>query len=309
VQPRERAADEAYPLRLNTARYRDQWHTMTRTGLSPRLSQHRREPLVEVHPDDAARYGLNDNGLARVSSPAGDSVFRVQVTDNQAPGSLCVPMHWTDQMSSSGRANLMPGKDRDPVSGQPGFKNSPATIAPVKTAWSGFFLTDQPPPPSIKALYWTKVRTASGWLIELAGDGDPALLLALLPQGDHVELVDSKRGVIRAAVVTEGRLHAALFITRDADLPPRDWLIAQLGGAEASPVELIAGRPAKPMPDRGPIICVCFDVGLNTILEAITTGALTSVAAVGTAIQAGTNCGSCRPAIARLLEPQEAACA
>ena len=44
---------EAFPLRLNTGRLRDQWHTMTRTGKSPRLSAHAPEPLVDIHPDDA----------------------------------------------------------------------------------------------------------------------------------------------------------------------------------------------------------------------------------------------------------------
>ncbi|MEY4500431.1 MAG: hypothetical protein RIS52_321, partial [Pseudomonadota bacterium] len=34
-----RTTDRAFPLSLNTGRYRDQWHTMTRTGLSPKLSQ------------------------------------------------------------------------------------------------------------------------------------------------------------------------------------------------------------------------------------------------------------------------------
>ena len=43
------------PLRLNTGRIRDQWHTMTRSGLSPRLGQHLPEPFVEIHPDDAIR--------------------------------------------------------------------------------------------------------------------------------------------------------------------------------------------------------------------------------------------------------------
>src|SRR5882757_4351753 len=34
------ATSVAYPLRLNTGRIRDQWHTMTRSGLSPRLAAH-----------------------------------------------------------------------------------------------------------------------------------------------------------------------------------------------------------------------------------------------------------------------------
>jgi assimilatory nitrate reductase catalytic subunit len=305
VTPKLRAIDPAFPLRLNTARYRDQWHTMTRTGLSPRLSQHRREPLVEVHPDDAAAFGLSDGGLARVSTTAGDSIFRVSVDDGQRRGALCVPMHWTDQTSSSGRANRMPHKARDPISGQPGYKNTPAKIEGVTMAWSGFLISDEDSYSGSDADYWTKIRTPGGWLIELAGNGDPAAMLAHVPQGDRAEVVDSKRGVIRSAVLREGRLRAALFITRDASLPSRDWLIGQLSSGDASPVELLAGRAATPAPDRGPIICVCFDVGLNTILESIATGGHTNVDAVGAAISAGTNCGSCRPAIARMLTPQK----
>src|SRR3546814_4935719 len=49
-----------WPLTLNTGRYRDQWHTMTRTGLAPKLARHREEPLVEIHPDDGSRLGLTD---------------------------------------------------------------------------------------------------------------------------------------------------------------------------------------------------------------------------------------------------------
>ncbi|MGA9090193.1 MAG: molybdopterin-dependent oxidoreductase, partial [Bradyrhizobium sp.] len=52
------------PLRLNTGRIRDQWHTMTRSGASSRLGQHLPEPFVEVHPDDAARTGVIDGGFA-----------------------------------------------------------------------------------------------------------------------------------------------------------------------------------------------------------------------------------------------------
>jgi assimilatory nitrate reductase catalytic subunit len=156
-------------------------------------------------------------------------------------------------------------------------------------------------------LYWTKVRTAHGWLVELAGNGDTATLSAMLPEGERAEVIDQKRGGIRVAVVKDGQLQAALFITKDNRLPPRDWLIAQLVGSEASTVELLAGRAATPAPDRGPIICVCFDVGLNTILDAITGGQLMSVEAVGAALNAGTNCGSCRPEIAKLLIPQKEA--
>ena len=295
-----------FALRLNTGRYRDQWHTMTRTGLSPKLSQHRREPLVEVHPDTVQRLGLTDGGLAKVETPHGHSVFRVASTPDQRRQELFVPIHWTDQTSGGGRTGLLPGQDRDPHSGQPGFKNTPVRIAPWRPDWTGFLVTtDLPALPDCD--YWTRIRCTKGWLVELAGTGGTEALSRLLPEGDRLEMSDPKRGTIRAAVLSKGYLDAALFVSRNGGLPPRDWLVAQLGGGDAAPNELLAGRPATPAPDRGPIVCVCFDVGMRTIIDAIAARALASVEAVGSALSAGTNCGSCRPAIARMLEDHRVA--
>ena len=60
---------EAFPFMLNTGRIRDQWHTMTRTGLSPRLASHlagalRRDPSRRR----ACRSGLRDGDFARVAT-------------------------------------------------------------------------------------------------------------------------------------------------------------------------------------------------------------------------------------------------
>ncbi|MBB6124589.1 molybdopterin-dependent oxidoreductase [Sphingobium subterraneum] len=305
VHPAAERKTSDFPLRLNTGRYRDHWHTMTRTGLSPRLSQHRREPLLELHPEDAADASVGDGALARVEAAAGVSVYRVRVTDAQRPGEIFVPMHWTDQQSSGGRTGRLMGKDRDPLSGQPGFKNTPARIAALRPEWTGFLITRDPFRPNDAIapwlLYHTQVRTRGGWLVELAGTGETSALLNLLPPGERIEAVDAARGSIRAAVLENGHMAAALFLTRDGSLPQRDWLIAQLDQAAARPVELLAGRASDPVPDRGPIVCICFDVGLHTIVETIAREALTSVEAIGAALSAGTNCGSCRPALAALL--------
>src|SRR3981189_3417309 len=66
-------------LRLNTGRIRDQWHTMTRTGISPRLGQHLPEPFVEIHPDDAVRFGIVDDSFARVVTDYGQCTLKVAV--------------------------------------------------------------------------------------------------------------------------------------------------------------------------------------------------------------------------------------
>jgi assimilatory nitrate reductase catalytic subunit len=291
-----------WPLTLNTGRYRDQWHTMTRTGLSPRLSQHRREPLVELHPLDAEAHGIDEGDLVRVATPQGASVFRAALYDGQRRGEIFIPIHWSDRTSSGGRAGLLPRPLVDPHSGQPGFKATPARLDKLALDWRGFLIAREAPE-AIPAGYFTRVRVAQGWLVELAGTGDPAALAeALLPAGERVEIVDRARGGLRSAVLADGRLRAALYVTRTGRLPDRDWLIAQLSaGAAATSVELLAGRPAAPQPDRGPIVCVCFDVGMKTILEAIGSDGLTTVEAVGAALSAGSNCGSCRPAIQRLI--------
>ncbi len=298
--PPQAVADPAFPLRLNTARYRDQWHTMTRTGLSPTLSQHRREPLVEVHPGDARELGLTDQGLARIATAQGKAIFRVALSSGQRRGDLCVPMHWTDVLSGGGRCNLLPGQAADPVSGQPGFKNTPARAEPVTPEWRAFLVRRNEVVPG-GLVYWSRSRVAGGWLYELAGD-DAVDVDALLPAGERLEVADHARGMRRIAVRgSDGELIAALYVTRSGTLPPREWAAAQLGLAEAAPAELLAGRPSQPAPDRGPIVCVCHGIGENAILAAACGGAAT-VDAIGQATCAGTNCGSCRPAIARLLE-------
>ncbi len=298
-----------FPLTLNTGRYRDQWHTMTRTGLSAKLSQHLREPMVEVHPEDAAALGIADGDLADVITGQGASAYRVLLSEGQRRGELFTPIHWTDRQSTGGRTGLLPRAQVDPHSGQPGFKSTPARLEKLAPEWRGFLVMRDAPPP-LTPLYATRVRVAGGWLVELAGSGDFATIVErALPEGQRLEIVDEARGGMRVAVVQDGRLRGALYLTRDGTLPSRDWLIAQLGAdGQASSIELLAGRPAKPAPDRGPIVCVCFDVGMKTILDAVTGQGLTSVDQVGAALSAGTNCGSCRPAIKRLIGAnQEAA--
>ena len=256
--------------------------------------------MVEVHPTDAARLELSDGGLARVATPQGDSLHRVAVSDTQRPGDLFVPIHWTDRTSSGGRTGLLPRPLADPLSGQPGFKATPARIDPVATVWRGFLIVRgalTTPPPSLWA---TRVAIPGGELWELAGNGDAARLDALLPRGQRIEAIDRARGSRRLAIVAEDRLLAALFTTANGELPPRDWLIARLMAPAIAPI-LLAGRAAGVAIDRGPVVCVCFDIGVRTIVQAIREQRLADVAAIGAAIGAGTNCGSCRPALARLI--------
>ncbi|KIC07125.1 hypothetical protein RA19_25020, partial [Leisingera sp. ANG-M1] len=91
---------------------------------------------------------------------------------------------------------------------------------------------------------------------------------------------------------------AALFTAPEPVALSRDYL-ARLPGTSAAGI--LTGLPAADQPDPGPVVCACFNVGANTILQAIESDGLLNVADVGIALQAGTNCGSCRSDIFGLL--------
>jgi assimilatory nitrate reductase catalytic subunit len=64
---------------------------------------------------------------------------------------------------------------------------------------------------------------------------------------------------------------------------------------------LLSGRAADGLAETGPVICACFGVGLKAIREAIASESATSVEAIGRALRAGTNCGSCLPELKRIV--------
>src|SRR6202161_3794659 len=129
------------PLRLNTGRIRDQWHTMTRSGASPRLGQHLPEPYVEVHPDDALRFGLFDGGFARVTTDYGQCTLKVVVSPRQQRGMLFAPIHWSEATASSARVGALAAPFTAPFSGQSERQASPASIMPYEYVFRGFALS------------------------------------------------------------------------------------------------------------------------------------------------------------------------
>ncbi|SEP54858.1 nitrate reductase [Thalassovita taeanensis] len=291
-----------YPFRLNTGRVRDHWHTMTRTAKSPRLSQHLAEPFVELHPAEAEALGLKPADLARVTSPQGSALLRVLITDRIGRGQAFAPMHWTAQYASAGRVDALVAAITDPVSGQPASKSAVVQIEKYDAAWYGFAISTRAPDP--RSPYWASARAPRGWRIELAGTETPedweAYARALLgtPDAQALSVQDPAKGAARIALVEDGALTGALFIARAPVPVSRSHLVHLIGGA---PQDALAGRPAANRPDPGATICACFDVGVNTILTAITEQHLLSVDAIGEALNAGTNCGSCRPELAALL--------
>jgi assimilatory nitrate reductase catalytic subunit len=292
-----------FPLTLNTGRIRDQWHTMTRTGKSPRLSSHLAEPFVEVHPEDARRARLTEGGFARVSTAHGGAVLRVRIEPGARPGSIFAPIHWTGETSSDGRIGALVHAFADPVSGQPDAKATPAAIAPVSFAIQGFALS-RGGLPKPRAGWWTRATVPNGSGLLFARDGAFAAsdLLCAGAQDEVVEYVDPGRDVLRMAVFRDGVLEACLFVGRGPQRAAWDFLRGRLGEAisEGQMRSLLLAGRAREGGDCGPLVCACHGVPRRTIEDAIRAGAV-DAAAVGAATRAGTNCGSCLPEIRKMI--------
>ncbi|MFD0981363.1 molybdopterin-dependent oxidoreductase [Tropicimonas aquimaris] len=310
-RPPQSRPDAEFPFVLNTGRVRDHWHTMTRTGKSPRLSQHIGEPFLEVHPEDAARLGLAPASVAVVTSRHGTALLRVLITDRVRPGEVFAPMHWTGETAPSGRIDALVAPQTDPVSGQPESKASVVAIRPMAPAWHGFAVSLTRIIP--ETAYWAQARIRGGWRTELAArslpeswESEARRLFGLKSPGiEAVSMIDPARGAARIAFLQNGRLVAALFADSGPVGVSRSFLAGELG--QIATAEILSGRPGAERPDPGATVCACFDVGVNTILAAIRDQGLRSVEQIGTALQAGSNCGSCKPELQALLDANTAA--
>ena len=204
----------ARPLRLNTGRIRDQWHTMTRTGLSPRLGQHLPEPFVEVHPDDALKYGVTDGSFARVTTDYGQCTLRVVVSERQQRGMLFAPIHWSEANATGARVGALVAPITDPFSGQPENKATPASIAPYEYVFRGFALSRKPL--ELPAHAWSaRVAVTGGYGYLFADNADLAgwqSWLKSIAGDDLAEYKDFGGGVYRGASFEGDRIEACLFI-------------------------------------------------------------------------------------------------
>jgi assimilatory nitrate reductase catalytic subunit len=308
------AISSAFPFRLNTGRIRDQWHTMTRTGLSPRLAVHAPEPFVEIHPDDANAACVVDGGLAVVATELGRCVLKVAVSGGQRRGSLFAPIHWSSDTASSARVGDLVASHADPHSGQPESKATPAAIAPVAFKSRGLLMTRRPLALP-EATWWARAALSGGWSYLLATDETHDTWRSWLQSlyGKDAacsEYLDEPRSLFRSAVFVDDRLELCLFIHPFGAAPQWNAAKSLFAGDRLDALQrryLLAGKAADGVADPGPIVCACFGVGLAAIRTEIESSKTADVDAIGKALRAGTNCGSCLPELKKIIAHDRAA--
>jgi anaerobic selenocysteine-containing dehydrogenase len=135
VQPKPPAepTSREFPLVLVSGRLKPHWHTRSRTRWSKNLEGRAPEPMLVMHPADAARARVVDGGFAEVHSRRGEVIAQVRVTPEVAVGTVFLPFHWTRQDGRQKPANNLTHGAIDPVSKQPELKHCAVRVRALPT--------------------------------------------------------------------------------------------------------------------------------------------------------------------------------
>jgi assimilatory nitrate reductase catalytic subunit len=309
--------DDRYPLRLNTGRLRDQWHSMSRTGTIPRLFAHEPEPRLKVNPADLARFNVKDGDLARVSSRRGALHIQAAGDTDVPPGMVFLAMHWGARYlggADSGGVNGLTIGALDPSSKQPELKHCAVRIEPADLPWrivafgragsaSSIFNALDPVMSSAPYAVRTLIgRDEAGVRISLASQEPlPAPVVRLIDAAFALDAADGVRyeGGLQC-VALEGDTVRAVRLSGDTgaerwmrDAWERGLPVPQLRRLPALPVDTQAMRGAR-------TLCGCFDVAESQI-DAFLSAPQASLSALQASLKCGTNCGSCMPEIRRKI--------
>jgi len=297
-----------FPLILNTGRIRDQWHTMTRTARAPQLNAHEPEPFIDAHPQDLEAAGVATGELVRVTARWGSAIARARASGEMPAGMLFMPIHWSAQFALDARVGAVVNPVVDALSGEPEFKHTPVRIERVEIEWRGFLLSRRGVA-APRGLWWASTTGEAMHRLEFAGRGtaapDAQWLREALPEldgADRIEYADPGVGSYRLALLAGNTLQACLMVTRNGALPARGWLASLFcsGPLTISDRQALLRGARADVADPGATVCACFGVGTRAIQAAVQ-GGCSTVAAIGQRLKAGTNCGSCRPELTRII--------
>ena len=308
-----------FPFVLNSGRVRDQWHTMTRTGTTSELTSHINRPYLAVHPKDAENLALHNNDLVGLSAAHFNNtahlnvqqtrvVLPIVIDSNQRRGEVFAPIHWSASNASSANITSLYRDANDKISGQPELKHAAVKLKKVSYPYYGQLFLKQDLKVELLREYFDYFVTCpieKGHLVFFATQQSPAKIKTDLQL--QIPLYDEWVGLsgvnLNSTCATrQGVMSLIMFIsTSNIDISP-SWINSLLGNDITS--EQLHGM-LNMQPDeqfkQGKMVCSCFKVGENTIIEAIKGGCV-SVDSLGRKLQCGTNCGSCKSELSQMVK-------
>jgi formate dehydrogenase major subunit len=129
--PTHERTSSRYPLLLTTGRVLTQYNVGAQTRRTANLAWHS-EDRLELHPHDAEARGIEHGDWVGITSRAGDTVLRVEITDRVAPGVVYTTFHFPE----SG-ANLITTENSDWATNCPEYKVTAVQVVKVAqpAAW------------------------------------------------------------------------------------------------------------------------------------------------------------------------------
>jgi len=332
-------ANAQYPLALSTGRLRDQWHGMSRSGVVARLFGHEGAPALSLHPQELPRRGLAEGDLVRLRSAQGELTLPLRADAGVAPAQAYVPMHWGSEFVAGLGVNALTQPGFCPDSKQPELKYAAISLQRLELPWrlSGAAWCSAGEGAAMRAsLRALLAEFAYAHCVPVAGpegreglsfeaasaEAPPAALVARLAEAlglrgmGVLRYADSQRGRSRLLRLqgegAEARLQALLLV---GERGTAAWLMPLW--RDALPVapnpnqgrQLLAPEQLETAPAaaRSPQVCNCFDVSEASIRSQLGHCSGTPaerLAGLQSALRCGTQCGSCLPALRRLVAAQ-----
>jgi len=109
--------DRDYPMILSTGRVLYHYHTGTMTRLVKGSMERCPESLVEIHPSDAERLGIQDGQIVKVTSRRGTLQAKAKVTTRSDQGMIFMNFHFHEAA-----VNLLTNPALDPIGKIPEYK-------------------------------------------------------------------------------------------------------------------------------------------------------------------------------------------
>ena len=115
--PPAEVTDKEYPLILSTGRVIYHYHTGTMTRRAQGPTERCPESLIEIHPDDAVKFGINEGQMVKVTSRRGKVEAKAQITEKSPQGTIFMNFHFAETA-----VNLLTNSALDPIGKIPEYK-------------------------------------------------------------------------------------------------------------------------------------------------------------------------------------------
>ena len=327
-QPTADKIDARYPLHLLTGRLRDQWHGMSRTGTVAQLFNHVEEPFIYMNQDDMSRRLIKDGDIVKVSNKRGSLILPAKASDDIQVTQTYIPMHWNSEFMSGLGVNVMMPSAFDKTSKQPELKHTAIKIEKLDLPWRMTVMrsiTDLSSLQQLRSLmksfdyancglFGRQQDRSAGMLIFKAAHReapDKALIAeidGILGMMDGMPLLnyqDDKRGISKRILVEpSGSDKKVTGVRLVGETLATAWLKEVMSSGEFTDdlrrwALAPLSTPPAGQPGRGKVVCNCFNVSENEIIDAVSRGA--DLITLQNKLKCGTECGSCVPELKKIV--------